>query len=55
VFGSAGDGRIEDEPAALGRFVHVYVDRDTRRPAPVPRPVADALDALASVAEPSSR
>jgi len=28
-----GDG---DKPAAAGRFVHVYVDRLTRRPVPVP-------------------
>jgi acyl-CoA thioester hydrolase len=55
VFGTAADGRIADEPAAVGRFVHVYVDRDTRHPAPIPGPVADALDALASAAEPSSR
>jgi acyl-CoA thioester hydrolase len=47
VFGTT-DGRIEDEPAALGRFVHVYVDRDTRRPAPIPGPIANALAALAS-------
>jgi acyl-CoA thioester hydrolase len=25
-----------DAPAAEGHFVHVYVDRDTRRPAPLP-------------------
>jgi acyl-CoA thioester hydrolase len=55
VFGSAGDGRPAAEPAALGRFVHVYVDRGTRRPAPIPGPVADALDALAPSAEPPSR
>ena len=48
VFGTAGDGRIEDEPAALGRFVHVYVDRETRRPAPIPEQIANALHALTS-------
>jgi len=26
----------DDEPAGLGHFVHVYVDRDSRRPVPVP-------------------
>jgi acyl-CoA thioester hydrolase len=25
-----------EEPAGLGHFVHVYVDRDSRRPVPVP-------------------
>ena len=37
----------EEEPAALGRFVHVYVDRDTRRPVPVPPSVRAALQSLA--------
>ena len=38
-----GDG---DEPAAVGRFVHVYVDRASRRPVPVPQPVRDAVARL---------
>src|SRR3954466_12336878 len=29
-------GEDAEEPAAVGRFVHVYVDRDDRRPTPVP-------------------
>jgi acyl-CoA thioester hydrolase len=32
--------------AARGHFVHVYVDRDTRRPAPLPPVLVQALDAL---------
>jgi len=36
----------ETEPAAIGRFVHVYVDADTRRPVPVPPPIRAALTAL---------
>lgn len=36
----------QDEPAAVGRFVHVYVDRGTRRPVPVPDVVRAALDLL---------
>lgn len=39
-------GPGEEQPAAVGRFVHVYVDRETRRPVPPPEPVARALDAL---------
>ena len=39
-----GTGR--EEPAAVGRFVHVYVDRDSRRPVPVPDIIRAALDAL---------
>jgi acyl-CoA thioester hydrolase len=35
-----------DSPAALGRFVHVYVDRDERRPAPVPDEIRAALGQL---------
>jgi acyl-CoA thioester hydrolase len=36
----------EAEPAALGRFVHVYVDARTRRPVAIPSPVRAALSAL---------
>jgi acyl-CoA thioester hydrolase len=32
--------------AAVGHFVHVYVDRATRRPVPLPPPLQAALDAL---------
>ena len=35
-----------EPPAAVGRFVHVYVDRTTRRPVPVPDPVRAAVAAL---------
>jgi acyl-CoA thioester hydrolase len=34
------------EPAAIGRFVHVYVDTATRRPVPIPTQVRAALQAL---------
>jgi acyl-CoA thioester hydrolase len=38
--------RGEKEPAATGQFVHVYVDRATRRPVPVPAEVRAALEPL---------
>jgi acyl-CoA thioester hydrolase len=41
LFGEGGE-----HPAAVGRFVHVYVERDTRRPTPVPAEIRTALDAL---------
>ncbi len=34
------------EAAAQGRFTHVYVDRDTRRPVPLPGRLRLALEAL---------
>ena len=37
LFGAA------DEPAAVGRFVHVYVDRATRRPTPIPDEIRTAV------------
>jgi acyl-CoA thioester hydrolase len=37
----------EDEAAADGRFVHVWVDRATQRPTPIPARVRSALAALA--------
>ncbi len=36
----------DDEPAATGRFVHVWVDRATQRPAPIPPRVRAALEPL---------
>jgi acyl-CoA thioester hydrolase len=39
-------GERADEPAAIGRFVHVYVDRDNRRPTPVPDEIRRALAQL---------
>jgi acyl-CoA thioester hydrolase len=39
-------GDLDSRPRAVGRFVHVYVDAWTRRPAPVPEPVRSALAAL---------
>jgi acyl-CoA thioester hydrolase len=39
-------GRLAESPAAVCRFVHVYVDRETRRPVPIPDPVAAALRTL---------
>ena len=34
------------EPAAQGRFVHVYVDRCSRKPVPLPLPLRSALAPL---------
>jgi acyl-CoA thioester hydrolase len=36
----------EDEPAAQGHFVHVYVDRDTRRPVSLPEAMRQALEGI---------
>lgn len=36
------------EPAATGWFVHVFVDRHSRRPADIPEGVRGALDRLTS-------
>jgi acyl-CoA thioester hydrolase len=44
--------RGNDEPSAHGWFVHVFVDRVTRRPAPLPPSIRAALERLAS---PTSR
>ena len=43
LFGAA------EPPAAVGRFVHVYVDRQTRRPVAVPDPIRTAVAGLPSV------
>ena len=36
----------DDAAVATGRFVHVWVDRETRRPVPVPAPIRAALEPL---------
>jgi acyl-CoA thioester hydrolase len=36
----------DEEPAAIGRFVHVYVDSVTRRPVAVPADIRKALAAI---------
>lgn len=37
----------EQSPAAEGHFTHVYVDRKTRRPAPLPQSFKSALERIA--------
>ncbi len=39
-------GAQEPLSAAAGHFVHVYVDRDTRRPVALPAPLRSVLQAL---------
>jgi acyl-CoA thioester hydrolase len=36
----------EDEAAAEGHFIHVYVERATRRPTPLPEPLRNLLTPL---------
>ncbi|MBA8822745.1 acyl-CoA thioester hydrolase [Saccharopolyspora lacisalsi] len=43
TFGNGGDS-----PASLGRFVHVYVDPNTRRTTPVPEQIRTAAESLRS-------
>ena len=38
----------DDAAAAAGHFTHVYVDRDTRRPVPLPQDLRTALEAIRS-------
>lgn len=44
LFGETGPG-----PVAVGRFVHVYVDRETRRPVPIPDAVRECVSRLAAL------
>ena len=41
-------GEAAEEPAATGWFVHVFVDRETRRPAELPPRLRSALEALSA-------
>lgn len=38
----------EAAPVAEGRFIHVYVNRETRRPAPLPDALKTALEKIAA-------
>ena len=42
----------DGEPVAQGRFVHVFVDRVTRRPTPVPRALRTAMEPLVATPHP---
>ncbi|HEV2221311.1 MAG TPA: thioesterase family protein [Casimicrobiaceae bacterium] len=43
----------EDDAAATGRFVHVWVDRATRRPVPLPDAIRSALRPLCVAPDPA--
>lgn len=40
---------VEDTPCAVGRFVHVYVDRRSRRPVPIPDVIRTVVEGLKTV------
>jgi acyl-CoA thioester hydrolase len=45
---AAGEESPADKPqtvAALGHWVHVYIDRTSRKPAPIPEPIRELLSA----------
>ncbi|NHD16741.1 MULTISPECIES: acyl-CoA thioesterase [Actinopolyspora] len=46
TYGLAVFGNGSEQPASLGRFVHVYVDRETRITVPVPEEIRAALRQL---------
>ena len=43
--------RNDDDAAATGRFVHVWVDREHRRPVPIPPAIRASLEALSVVGD----
>jgi acyl-CoA thioester hydrolase len=46
AYGLALFSEDAEEPAAVGTFTNVYVDRETRRPVPPPEEIVQALTAL---------
>jgi acyl-CoA thioester hydrolase len=38
----------DEPPAAVGRFVHVFVDRDSHRPSPIPAAIRAAYERIAA-------
>jgi len=47
TYGLAIFARGEDAPSASGHFVHVFVDRETRKPTPIPDRLREALARIA--------
>jgi len=46
TYGIAIAAEDDDHAAAHGHFVHVFVDRATRRPVPIPPPLRAALESI---------
>jgi acyl-CoA thioester hydrolase len=46
TFREEAGGQLSRTPSAVCRFVHVYVDKESRRPVPIPDRIAAALDTL---------
>jgi len=44
-------GAAMEAPAATGSFVHVFVDRDSNTPTPIPEPIRAALERLIATAD----
>ena len=49
TYGIAIFTETDDRAAAQGHFVHVFVDRVTRRAAPIPDPIRAALQRISVV------
>ena len=49
VYGIALFRNDETGPCAVGRFVHVYVDRHSRRPVPIPEAIRAVVEQLKRV------
>jgi len=54
VFAVTQDGAPEQDPRALGSFVHVYVDASTRRPVPIPELVRSAAEGMGRSTSPTT-
>lgn len=48
TYGIAIFDDVEDTAAAHGSFVHVFVDRQTRKAVPIPEPLRSALEQIRS-------
>ena len=52
IFVDEGDAEARDQAVAHGHFVHVFVDRVTRRPVAIPEPLRAALATIVAPATP---
>ena len=52
IFVDEGDAEARDQAVAHGHFVHVFVDRVSRRPVAIPEPLRAALATIVAPATP---
>jgi acyl-CoA thioester hydrolase len=51
TYGIAIFAEVDDEPSAFGQFVHVFVERESNKPVPIPATIRAALERITVTAD----